>query len=248
MAFARLTTQDCLNWLRQKTRTASTPASANGEWTDATIVVQLNAAIREITTRMLTMPWAPYFIATEVDQTTTAGVLVIGQSLSLQYSVIKVAWVQYGTGETNVGKFLPIMSVNRMAYSASYQSRAGAKSMGDSIFAIVRSVGHEANDSRTVLQLFNNSAQVKVTVYFYCFPSELTGSSPGTEFVGIPAIARNAMLSYALMLMTEDERNMELHDWAAGRFQAEMQALALASPTSFDMPDSLLGPAEGSTA
>lgn len=251
MAFLRLTTQDCLDWLRQKTRTASSPAAANGEWTDAVIVKQLNAAVREIVTRMLNMPWAPYFIATEVDQTTTAGLWVVGSSLSptKKYSAIKVAWIQYGTTEVDVGKFLPVVSVNRLIYTASYQARSGSKTMGDAIFAIVRSVGHELADPGILIQLFNTlGVEKKITVYFYCYPDDLTGSSPATENVGLPSIARNALLSYTLMLMTEDERNVELHEWAQGRFQAEMQALSLASPTSLDMPDGLLGPAEGATS
>jgi hypothetical protein len=249
MTFTRLSTLKCLDWLRQKTRTSSASAAQNGEWTDAKIIVQLNAAIREIVTRMLTSPWAPYFITTEIDQITTNGVLVVGNSLTIPYSVIKVAFVQWGLGETDVGKFVPILSVNRVAYTASYQSRGGAKVMGDAPFLICRTIGHETGNTQIILQFFNNAGvEHKLTPYFYCYPSELTGADPPNEFVGLPPIAWNALLSYTLMLLTEDERNQMLHDWAAGRFQAEMQAVIVAAPTSFDLPDSLLGPAEGSAA
>jgi len=247
MAFNRLSTQDCLDWLRQKTRTASSPTSKQGEWTDAVIVRYLNAAVREITTRMMTTPWAPYFIATELNQQTASGALVVGLSVSQQYAVIKVAWVQLGAGAgADAGKFLSQMSVNRLAYTANYGVRDGMGKVGDKQFYIVRQIDHEASPTggtRTILQLFNITSQPFLDVYFYCFPQQLTGAVPATEYIGLPPVAWNALLSYALILMTEDERHDELRSWAEGRFQAEMQAVMLAAPTSFDLPDSLLGPA-----
>lgn len=241
MAFARLSTQQAVDWLRQKTRTASTPADQNGEWSDQDILDALNAAVREITTRMLTTPWAPYFITIELNQTPTNGVLVVGASTSQQYSAIKVAYVQGGAGAlAYADKCIRPMSFNRYITTVNTQNPDSLLTVGDKLFYTVVGSGHDSGTPVLAIRLFNNNGvQVPLTVTFYCYPASIVAAS-GSEFIGLPPIAWNAMLSYTLMLLSEDDRNMEMRGMAEGRFNQEFAALIIAAPTNFDMPDSLL--------
>jgi len=248
VAFARLSSADAVAWLRQKTRTSSSPADQQGEWTDASIVADLNAAIREIATRMMATPWLHHFLVEEPGVTTAGGSLIVGASLSPAQAAaaVKVAFVRIASS----GLFVPRMGTNRLIYTATYGARQESGSpIGNQLFYVPIGFGHTAEppDSRTRLLFFGNSGEITVNVFFYAMPAVLAAAPSGSDFIGLPQIAWNSMLSYALMLMCEDDRNAELRGWAAERFSNELPAMLMAAPADYDMPDGLLGPAEVET-
>lgn len=242
MSYTKISTQGCIDWLRQKTRTASTDTSTQGEWADDVIVDYLNAAIREITTRMMTARLDGYFLRTDLGITTQQGIAVVGNSAPVdKYGFIRVGWVQFSVlGATKQGQVIRPMGVNRYIYTTTYQNPdSGMKPSDDKVFYIVRMVGHQgaAVDPLLAVQFLGlpPGNDIMVDIYSYTYPELLDANVP-TAFVGLPPVAWNAMLSWAWLLLAEDERNGEMYGLAEKRFSDEIQALLAAAPLSDDMP------------
>lgn len=243
----RFSTLRAVNWLRQKTRTKSTPPEANGEWTDADIVEQLNVATLEIVNQMLAVPWCPYFLRDEPNVTTVSGKVVVGVSGASgdQYGVIKVATVRRSTAveHADKGKFLRPMSINRFVHTVTEDNPTGLLKISDTrIFYVVRQEGSQVDPTAVSLtiQLHNNGSELPLDITYYAYPRPLSAPALDSEFIGLPILAINALLAYTLMLMSEDPGDSEQRDWAKQRYDESMNALRSSMHLHHDMPNTLV--------
>lgn len=245
---ARYSTQEAAAWLRQKTRTAGTPAEANGEWTNAELIVALNAAVRTVVLRMLTVPWCPYFLREEANITTVSGQLVVGAANGDQYGVIKVAYVRRanGAGGPDANKFLRALSFNRVVHMANQSNNTdGLLKLGEgTLFYTVLHQGLllDPTAGSVIVRLFNNATELPLDVTYYGFPKPMTeaGIASGAEFMGVPIIAVNAVLACALFTMCMDPGAASLQAMASKLYDDEIEALNAAMHLHYDMPDTLV--------
>ena len=237
-AFAQMTGGECHTWLRQKTRTTDTNI---GEWTDATLTDYVNASIKEMTTTLLVTPWAPYFIKKQTE-------LAVDPDVDLEVGsggdAIKVGYVAFNTN----GRVIPPMGLNRFIFETTYNNVISGVS--DDYQGIPNDmtpyyVAHSDTSSKIQLKFYNVTGSPDLDIFYYAMPGTVTIDTSSVDKIMLPPIAYNAMLSYALLLCLEDERDSQTIAVVSGRNQREMAMVMASSPLSYDAPAGPSGIAMG---